>query len=90
LLQEPWTLSVAYTTPPCSQRRFSTYGAACTSSRSGCWPSENGVENRTLRSNASRSAELTPGLRSQSVQSLSPGVNIAGARSMFKVALASV
>ena len=40
------------------QRRFSTQGAAWTSWRSRCWPSENGVEKKSLRSWSSRSSEL--------------------------------
>jgi hypothetical protein len=52
----------------------------------GCCPSDRSVAKKTLRSYWSRSSELKPPLlvRSQSVQSLSPGVKIAGLSSELK------
>jgi hypothetical protein len=51
------------------------------------WPKVNGVEKKSLRSKSRRSPELCTPSRSQSVQSLSPGVKAAGARRLFIVAL---
>src|SRR5689334_1990841 len=84
-------LRVTYVTPPNVQRRFSTQGTGpptprhsgvdCTSRRIRCWPSENGVLKNIERSWSRRSRDEKPPLegRSQSVQSLSPGVRMAGA-----------
>ena len=96
LLQEPGILSVAYVTPPMFQRRFSTQGTSpatprhnpsvWTSWRIRCRPSENGLLKKTRRSWSRRSSDEYPPLagRSQSVQSLSPGVKTAGAFSELK------
>src|SRR5262245_45540758 len=61
-------------------------GAVCSSSSIVCWPNDRLSEKKTLRSYCSRSSELKPPfeVRSQSVQSLSPGVKIAGSRSESK------
>ena len=96
LLHEPWTLSVAKVTPLNVQRRFSTHGVLPFDPQAE-WrrlhllldavrPKENGVLKNTCRSWSSRSATKKPPFdgRSQSVQSLSPGVNTAGARSELK------
>ena len=79
-----------------SQRRFSTQGDGPAGPRqSGCvwtsWrirrcPSEYCVLKNSRRSKSSRSRDENPGIRSQSTQSLSPGVNTAGASSALKKA----
>src|SRR5690349_3899202 len=97
LLHEPWMFSVAYTTPFTVQRRFSTQptllllwsrqsGSVCTSCWIGSCPSEEIVLKNNCRSWSSRSREENPPLlvRSQSVQSLSPGVKIAADCSELK------
>src|SRR6266550_5041127 len=87
-------LSVAYVTPPAVQRRFSTQGTLpFTPRQSGvdctCWrrrrcPSEKGVLKNSARSLSSCASDEYPAVRSQSVQSLSPGVKAAGARSELR------
>src|SRR5262249_509315 len=70
--------------PPAFSPRHS--GVVCTSWCSLCCPRVNGVLKKTWRSCESRSSDEKPPFdaRSQSVQSLSPGVNTAGARSELK------
>jgi len=61
-------------------------GVVCTSWRIRCFPSENGVLKKTFRSWSRRSSDEKPPFeaRSQSVQSLSPGVNMAASFSELK------
>ena len=63
-----------------------TAASVCTSSFIVCLPSDVGVLKKRCRSYSSRSSELKPPfeVRSQSVQSLSPGVKIAGFSSALR------